>query len=210
MSTASRDSVARLLVRVSSNQQPHLRRHCPRCATERRFASSGKFRVNAQKKSLDAWLIFLCTECDTRWNLPIHERRNVKAIDPTELDALMRNDASLAAHYAAASSSSSDVAVDFESATPITSEPSAIELTIAVGPSCWIRLDRLLARVLRLPREDIQLLANDTVLSITPQSKKALRRPATDGQQVRLDLAGCSTDLKLRLAANTRARDRPG
>src|SRR5882762_2086658 len=102
MSTVSSDSVAYVLVRVSSNQQPHVRRHCPRCAAERPFASSSKCRVNAQRKTIDAWLIFLCADCDYRWNLPIHERRPVGAIDPIELEALMRNDAALAGRYAAA------------------------------------------------------------------------------------------------------------
>jgi hypothetical protein len=208
MSPVSSDSVARVLVRVSSNQQPHLRRHCPRCAAERSFASSGKFRVNAQRKTIDAWLIFRCTDCDTRWNLPIHERRPVKAIDPIELEALMRNDAALAGRYAAANAASGDVDIAVRFATPMHPETQVIEITIAVAPSCIIRLDRLLASVLGLRRDEIEMLHDGAMLSITPSSRKVLRRSAIDGQTIRLDLAGCPDGLATRL--NIPASDRPG
>jgi hypothetical protein len=213
MSTASGDAVARFLIRVSANEQPHLKRHCLRCATERRFVSSGKFRVNAQKKSLDAWLIFLCTACDYRWNLPIHERQSVNTIDPTELDALMRNDAAWAARYAAAGSISSDVAVTLAGPVPLEPKTTTIEMAIAVTPACAIRLDRLLARVLGLQREETRRLSSTSLLTITPASQKALRRPAIDGQTIRIDLTGCSEELRTRLAAallSIPAPDRPG
>ena len=214
MSTAFGDSVARLLVRVSTRQQPHIRRHCPRCATERHFASSGKFRVNAQRKILDAWLIYLCTDCDYRWNLPIHERKPVKALDPIELEALMRNDAALAErHAAAACSVSSDVAIDLAFQTAITEETAAIEMAITAAAS--IRLDRLLALVLGLRRAEIQNLHDGSMLSIVPPVRKALRRPASDGMTIHLDLAGCPSHLALRCrrhlaeALSTPAPDRP-
>jgi len=190
MSTVSSDSVARLLVRVSSNQQPHIQRHCPRCATERCFVSSGKFRVNAHRKTIDAWLIFRCAECDSRWNLPIHERRPVKAIDPAELEALMRNDPALAARYAASDSAAPDVAVNVTFVAPVRPETQAIEVTLIIAPSCRVRLDRLLARVLGLRRQEIEELLGDAMLLIVPGSPKALRRHAVHGQTVRLDLGG--------------------
>src|SRR3954453_14796375 len=95
MSASKSGTAARILVEVESEIALH--RHCPRCKLQRRFASSGKFRVNAQKKRIDAWLIFRCAAWGERWNSPVHERRPVGALDPKELDALMRNDPDLAA-----------------------------------------------------------------------------------------------------------------
>ena len=198
MSTSSRDSVARLCVRITSDHQPTIRRHCPRCAAERHFASSGKFRVNAQKKTIDAWLIFLCTECDYRLNQPVHERRPLKSIDPVGLRALMRNDRALADRHAAASGATSEVAVALAFSTPADPETSTIEMTIAVAPSCCIRLDRLLSLILGLSRAELQRLCDEATVSIAPLSSKALRRPAIDGQTVRLDLADCPDDLARR------------
>jgi hypothetical protein len=199
MSTGSRDSVARLCVRVSAHQKPHVRRHCPRCATARDFASSGKFRVNAHRKTVDAWLIFRCTTCDYRWNLPIHERRQVKAVDPVELEALMRNDPALADRLAGnASSAASDVAIALALATPIGPETSVIAMEITVTSACAIRLDRLLASILGLRRNEIAALSDRAALCIAPPSQKALRRTAVDGQWIQLDLALCPADVAMR------------
>jgi hypothetical protein len=200
MSTTSGDRVARLFVRVSLEHQPQVKRHCPRCAGERRFASSGKFRVNAQGKTIDVWLIFRCTDCDYRWNMPVHERRPVGSLDPVALEALMRNDAALAERYAvtAAGSASADLAVALSFLAAVTAETAAIEMRLAVAASCSVRLDRLLAVVLGLPREAIQKLHAGSLLSIAPPARKALRRAAGDGMTIRLDLAGCPEALAAR------------
>lgn len=39
---------------------PSVLRRCPACASDR-FRPNGKFRVNANHKLLDAWLLVLCT-----------------------------------------------------------------------------------------------------------------------------------------------------
>lgn len=55
-------------------EAPRVVRHCPRCGEDRPFASSGRFRVNAQKRRLDVWLVRRCAACDSTWNQPVHER----------------------------------------------------------------------------------------------------------------------------------------
>ena len=218
MFTALDDLVARLLVRVSADQTPRIRRHCPRCAMDRDFTSSGKFRVNAQKKIIDSWLIFRCSDCDCRWNLPVHERRPVRTIDPDELAALMRNDGALADRYAAAASrASSNAAIAVFVLAPVHPDTRVIEMAIAVAASCSVRLDRLLALVLGLRRDAIQPLYDRAAITIRPVSAKPMRRSATDGQMIRLDLARCPNDLALRCRAslverwlNTHVSDPPG
>ena len=71
---------------------PRLVRHCPGCNATRPFACAGTFRVNAQKKTLDAWLNYRCERCDSAWKCPIIERRPVRRIDPLLLEALFRDD----------------------------------------------------------------------------------------------------------------------
>jgi len=56
--------------------------------------------VNAQQKSLDAWLIYKCSGCDATWKLEIFSRVNPNAIPPDLLDGLHKNDPALARQYA--------------------------------------------------------------------------------------------------------------
>jgi hypothetical protein len=204
MSGFNRGTAARLLVQVTSESATALHRHCPRCKQPRRFVSSGKFRVNAQKKRIDAWLIFRCTVCEDRWNWAIHERRPVGALDPTELDALMRNDPVLAARHAQqAMRNCAPMTAMTEEPTlaltilaPATADTRTLDIVIAgEGP----RLDRLLARALRLGRREIDTLDGAAAITVLPTMRKPLRRPAIDGQRVCIDLGLCSGETVRRL-----------
>ncbi|MFJ8961604.1 DUF1062 domain-containing protein [Lentzea sp. NPDC102401] len=73
---------------------PLVRRRCHVCAADR-FRASGKFRVNANHKVLDAWLLVLCTGCGDTAKLTIFERAHVRSVRPALLDRLHRNDLTL-------------------------------------------------------------------------------------------------------------------
>ena len=68
---------------------------CSRCGEARRFRSSGKIRVNANGKRVDAWLIYKCTGCGSTWNRPILERRHVRTIEPDFLMSLHTSESML-------------------------------------------------------------------------------------------------------------------
>ena len=69
---------------------------CHACASER-FRANGKFRVNANHKLLDAWLLALCTACGDTAKLTVLERMNVRSVRPDLLDRMHDNDPRLAA-----------------------------------------------------------------------------------------------------------------
>ncbi|NJQ13727.1 DUF1062 domain-containing protein [Streptomyces bohaiensis] len=97
MSESPRGSVAALenwVVRPV--RLPLVRRRCHVCATDG-FRTSGKFRVNANHKLLDIWLLALCTGCDETTKLTVMERRHVRSIRPDLLDRMHLNDPDLAA-----------------------------------------------------------------------------------------------------------------
>jgi hypothetical protein len=73
---------------------------CSRCDRPSSFGSTGKFRLNANGKRLDAWLIYRCADCGSAWNRAIFERRPRSAIAPQLLEALQCNDSELAATIA--------------------------------------------------------------------------------------------------------------
>lgn len=75
---------------------PLVRRRCHACASER-FRADGKFRVNANHKLLDAWLLVLCTSCGDTAKLTVLERMHVRAVRPELLDRMHANDPGLAA-----------------------------------------------------------------------------------------------------------------
>jgi len=73
---------------------PLIIRRCHACGSER-FRASGKFRVNANHKLIDAWLLVLCTACGETAKLTVLERTTVRSIRPELLDRLHHNDPDL-------------------------------------------------------------------------------------------------------------------
>jgi hypothetical protein len=75
---------------------PLVRRRCHACASDR-FRANGKFRVNANHKRIDAWLLVLCAACGDTAKITVLERTNVRSVRPELLDRMHDNDAALAA-----------------------------------------------------------------------------------------------------------------
>ncbi|WP_231626728.1 DUF1062 domain-containing protein [Streptomyces apocyni] len=75
---------------------PTVLRRCHACASER-FRANGKFRVNANHKLLDAWLLVLCTACGDTAKLTVWERMHVRSVRAELLDRMHDNDPGLAA-----------------------------------------------------------------------------------------------------------------
>ena len=75
-------------------------RYCKKCGRQKEFVSSGQFRVNAQRKYLDVWLIYKCFGCEATWNLTVLSRIHPKAVSRELLDKFHGNDQILAHKYA--------------------------------------------------------------------------------------------------------------
>jgi hypothetical protein len=73
---------------------PAILRPCPDCRVCRHLAS-GKFRVNANGKLLDVWLLVCCTGCGRTSKVPIHERVHVRDLPGARRAAFENNDADL-------------------------------------------------------------------------------------------------------------------
>lgn len=78
---------------------PNLKRKCNRCDCNS-FYCSNKFRVNAQKRNLDVWLIYRCVECDSTYNLTILSRTKPESIDKDLFEKFAKNDEGTAWKYA--------------------------------------------------------------------------------------------------------------
>src|SRR5262249_34550401 len=144
---------------------PEVVRHCRRCGGDRAFRSSGKFRVNASGRKLDVWLIYRCASCDETWNHAVQERVSPESLG-ARLEAYHRND-----EEAARMSAIGDVE-EVRVERPPVALPCAVHFHLAAPVR--VRLDRLLARELPMPRARLATLVEPA----------ALRRPVRDGQIV--------------------------
>ena len=89
-----------ILWEVSYSSSPKAIHYCKKCGTKTEHLSSDLFRVNAQQKSLDIWLIYRCSHCKSTWNLPLHSRINPKTLTKDLLAKFTNNERELAMQYA--------------------------------------------------------------------------------------------------------------
>ncbi|TGP22160.1 MULTISPECIES: DUF1062 domain-containing protein [unclassified Mesorhizobium] len=174
--------------------------NCNRCGGVIPYRCGGKFRVNANGKRIDAWLIYRCTGCDNSWNFSILERRNRRDIAPALLMALESNDPTLVRCHAFDAAALrkqigrieefSDVTVQRQLLDGRPECASALMLELRLDAATPLRLDRLLAGELGISRSRLQAWQERQSLAIEPDGAKVLRRPARDGMAIRIDLAG--------------------
>jgi hypothetical protein len=82
--------------RVRPTDFPTIRRRCRACPSME-LRTQGRFRVNANHKLLDVWLLALCAQCGETAKLTVMERAHVRSIDPDTLSRFHENDPSIAA-----------------------------------------------------------------------------------------------------------------
>lgn len=84
---------------IIPSDKPKVIRNCPKCGKKTHYLNTEKFRVNANKNLIDAWLIYQCSKCKSTWNLTLYERISPGDIDQKEYEKLLANDKELAEIY---------------------------------------------------------------------------------------------------------------
>lgn len=82
---------------VRRTRLPLLSLRCVDCRSESATTAEGAFRVNANGRLLDVWLLVRCVSCDRTSKLTVHERVPVRSVDPVELGGYRANDPGLVA-----------------------------------------------------------------------------------------------------------------
>lgn len=82
---------------VRRTRLPLLSLRCADCRSESATTGEGRFRVNANGKRLDVWLLVRCVSCDRTGKLTVHDRTPVGSLDPAELRGYRDNDPELVA-----------------------------------------------------------------------------------------------------------------
>ncbi len=196
------DGILRVLWTLLPGAVPGIVRRCPRCDRSRRFETTDRFRVNAQKKRIDAWLIYRCDTCGITWNRPVFRRRDVTSIAPRDLDAMQENCIDAARRIAR--DGVPGMPVDGETDAPcglriakrldgpVPETVRTIRLAFRSAEPSSDRLDRLLAQHLSLSRGRIRDWARQG--RVRMKSASALRKPPFDGQVLAIDLEGLPAD----------------
>ncbi|WIX83758.1 DUF1062 domain-containing protein [Amycolatopsis carbonis] len=165
---------------VEPTRLPVVLRPCAACARGR-FRASGKFRVNANHKLLDAWLLVLCTSCGVTAKLSVLERVNVRSVRPELLERLHDNDLGLVAELLQdpVVRHRNRVALDWAGAWRLDTGGSArldrevIDVSVRFAVRIPIRPVRLIAEGCGLSRAEIErLLADGKLVSALRLSGK--------------------------------------
>jgi hypothetical protein len=146
---------------------PIIVRRCHACAS-RHFQASGKFRVNAHHKLLDAWLLALCTVCGDTTKLTVFERTNVRSVRPGLLDRLHHNDPRLAAELLQdpVVGRRNRIALDWDNAWRLDAggsdqlEEGAIDISVGFAARIPVRPMRLIAEGFGFSRAEVEGLVS--------------------------------------------------
>lgn len=90
----------KVIWKVQALSLPHALRYCKKCGKKTTFVCSERFRVNAQRRSLDLWLIYNCANCNTTWNATVYSRIAPQLLTTALLDGFHHNDRALVLQYA--------------------------------------------------------------------------------------------------------------
>jgi hypothetical protein len=141
---------------------PMIRRRCRTCPSTK-YRTRGRFRVNANHKLLDVWLLALCVQCDETVKLTVLERVPVRSIEPTMLSGFHDNAPALAAKLLADPQLAhrNDVALDWTEAWTLQMSPAELpkadilDVSVHFGQRIPIRLTTLIATGLHVSRAEV-------------------------------------------------------
>lgn len=151
---------------VTPKSAPKVIRNCPKCGEKTHYINSTKFRVNANGKNIDVWLIYNCDKCKSKWNMTIHERVSPKDIDPEKFNCYIKNDKDLA-HQIGFDPvfhkiNNSELVYEYMEFDVFVSKveghdttQNSQEITIRCPLSLNLRLDKLLADHMRMSRSKL-------------------------------------------------------
>ncbi len=158
---------------------PHLKKRCPKCGALA-YENSGCFRVNANGRRLDIWLIYRCAACKATWNLTVMERVDPKAVDKALYERFLANDASLAMRYGldiaflkrnGAEFDRDSLLLAVEGETPAPGEESLV--TLVPEMPLDIPVGRLLAQGLGVSQSAVKRMLDAGVITADWELKKA-------------------------------------
>ena len=84
---------------ILPNESFKIIHNCSGCGGKNIFVNTNSFRINANGKCIDVWLIYQCNKCKHTFNIPIYERIRSMDIRKEEYLKLLSNNKELAFKY---------------------------------------------------------------------------------------------------------------
>lgn len=111
--------------RLRRTRPPRILHRCSCRPGPAEFEPTGRFRVNANRKLLDVWLLLRCRACGQVLKATVLERAKVRSIAPALLDGYQRNDPALVEAAIAAPSfrRRNHLTLDFQGTWELRAEP---------------------------------------------------------------------------------------
>lgn len=174
---------------------PLLIKKCSHCDSDR-FYCSDKFRMNAQKKNIDVWLIYRCVKCDNTCNLTLLSRSKPDLIDKTLFHSFSMNDKDAAWKYAFSTEMErkNNLRLDYGSVeyevVPDTSLEDLLNLSnevIKIHIKCEfefdLKLSSLIRRCFSLSANQVKRMFEDGIITISG-NKPPQKHKVKDGDMI--------------------------
>jgi hypothetical protein len=145
---------------VSPTGLPLIGRRCLSCPSAR-YRAHGKFRVNANHKLLDVWLLALCVGCGETIKLTVLDRVHVRTVDPAALTRFHDNDIGLAAKMLQDPGlrRRNGITLDWDGAWTVTrTAAGTIDTSVRFAQPIAIRRTALLSAGLEVSRSEVRRL----------------------------------------------------
>jgi hypothetical protein len=149
---------------------PAVVKPCIDC-TGTRHHPSGRFRVNANGKLLDVWLLLCCAACGRTSKVPVHERVHVQSLEPARRLAYETNDPAMVRELTMSASLAAKNGYrldwtgtwELETGTPSypPDGPAPLRILISFDLPAPVRVERLLTLGLGLSRAEVRRMVAD-------------------------------------------------
>jgi hypothetical protein len=146
---------------------PAIVKACVSCRSTRHHPT-GKFRVNANGKLLDVWMLIWCELCGRTSKIPVHERIHVRALESERRLMFENNDPAMVRHLAVDGAPAGKAAyqLDWSGAWELETDmpfydlecedPAPLEVVIRFELPAPIRVEKLLTAGFGLSRSAVR------------------------------------------------------
>jgi hypothetical protein len=191
---------------VKAKNPPLLIKKCSHCDSNR-FYCSDKFRMNAQKKNIDVWLIYRCVKCDNTCNLTLLSRSKPDLINKTLFHSFSMNDKDTAWKYAFSTEMErkNNLRLDYGSVEyeviPNTSledllnlSNEVIKIHIKYEFEFDLKLSSLIRRCFSLSANQVKRMFEDGIITISG-NKPPQKHKVKDGDMILIQREGLSKSI---------------
>jgi hypothetical protein len=169
--------------RLRRIRPPRILHRCSCCRGPAEFEPTGRFRVNANRKLLDIWLLLRCRACGQVLKATVLERAKVRSIAPALLDGYQQGDPALVEATIAAPSfrRRNHLTLDFQGTWELRAEPlqtgrgQPVTVEVEFLDPLSVRPAQLIAAGLGIPRGRVERLLAAGAIRIDAETPAGLR-----------------------------------